>query len=179
MRTSRLAAHRAKLLLIDCRAAEAATAEEEADPRPEMLCFRGQTLALIRHFFEISSQVGRVSSLLGREFFRAKCSSYRLVTFEDAVIFVHDVEHCLDRLDWFERQILARIVLQGHDQGQTAWLLHTDRRTIEHRYPEALDSLTEIFLSVGMMTLLPMHEPGCQPPALHDCHPERGALRAE
>src|SRR5690242_8618244 len=62
MRTSRLAAHRAKLLLIQCGKPEATAVEDEAEPRPEMLCFRGQTLALVRHFFEISSQVGRVSS---------------------------------------------------------------------------------------------------------------------
>ena len=136
-------------------------------PRDELRSYRDRTIALLRRYFVLSIETGRLPSLLGREFFRAKCSSYRLVTFEDAVIFVHDIESCLERLDWFERQILARIVLQGHDQGQTAWFLHTDRRTIEHRYPEALDSLTEVFLASGMMALLPMHEPGWRSPAAH------------
>ncbi len=140
-------------------------------PRDELRAYRDRTIALLRRYFMLSLETGRLPSLLGREFFRAKCSSYRLVTFEDAVIFVHDVEHCLDQLDWFERQILARIVLQGHDQGQTAWFLHADRRTIEHRYPEALDRLTEIFLSVGMMSLLPMHEPGWRSPGMRQPEP--------
>ncbi len=133
-------------------------------PRDELRAYRDRTIALLRRYFMLSIETGRLPSLLGREFFRAKCSSYRLITFEDAVIFVHDIEHCLDRLDWFERQILARIVLQGHDQGQTAWILHTDRRTVEYRYPEALDNLTAVFLTAGMMKLLPTHEPGwCSP----------------
>ena len=135
-------------------------------PRDELRAYRDRTIALLRRYFMLSIETGRLPSLLGREFFRAKCSSYRLVTFEDAVIFVHDIEHCLDRLDWFDRQILGRIVLQGHDQGQTAWFLHTDRRTIEYRYPEALDNLTEVFLTAGMMKLLPTHEPGWRSPTV-------------
>lgn len=138
-------------------------------PRAELPAYRDRTLALLRRYFMLSIETGRLPSLLGREFFRAQCSSYRLVTFEDAVIFVHDIEHCLDRLGYFDRQILARIVLQGHSEGQTAWFLHTDRRTIERRYPEALDELSEVFLRVGMMSLLPLHEPGCSPPR-ERCH---------
>lgn len=143
-------------------------------PRDELRAYRDRTIALLRRYFMLSIETGRLPSLLGREFFRAKCSSYRLVTFEDAVIFVHDIEHCLDRLDHFERQILARIVLQGHSEGQTAWFLHTDRRTIERRYPEALDSLAEVLLTVGMMTLLPMHEPGWRSPGSHANVSEKG-----
>jgi len=134
-------------------------------PREELRAYRDRTTALLRRYFMLSIETGRLPSILGREFFRAKCSSYRLVTFEDAVIFVHDIEHCLGRLGYFERQILARIVLQGHDEGQTAWFLHTDRRTIERRYPEALDDLSEVFLRVGMMSLLPMHEPDWKSPS--------------
>jgi len=70
----------------------------EADPRPEMLCFRGQTMAIMRHFFEISSQLGRLPSLLGREFFRAKVSHHAIPSFEEQAVFVRDVELCLERL---------------------------------------------------------------------------------
>jgi hypothetical protein len=42
---------------------------DEIDPRPEILCYRGQTFAIVRHFFEISSQVGRLPSLLGARIF--------------------------------------------------------------------------------------------------------------
>jgi hypothetical protein len=56
--------------------------------RDELRAYRDRTIALLRRYFMLSIETGRLPSLLGREFFRAKCSSYRLVTFEDAVIFV-------------------------------------------------------------------------------------------
>ena len=69
-------------------ASHAAVEEDnELDPRPEILCYRGQTFAMVRHFFEISSQVGRLPSLLGREFFRARVSHRAIPSFEDQVVF--------------------------------------------------------------------------------------------
>lgn len=53
MRTSRLAAHKAKLLLIDSHNNGYTRVEEEPEPRPEMLCFRadaGAHTPLLRNF---------------------------------------------------------------------------------------------------------------------------------
>ena len=44
--------------------------------RPDALFYRPQTLAIVRHFFEISCQIGRLPSILGRELFRAKVSHH-------------------------------------------------------------------------------------------------------
>ena len=71
---------------------------------------------MLRRYMRYSIETGRLPSLLGREFFRAKVTSYTVVTFEDRVIFVHDMEKCLDRLDEFSRQLIARHILQEHDQ---------------------------------------------------------------
>ena len=151
MRTSRLAAHRAKLLLIDCRAAEAATAEEEADPRPEMLCFRGQTLALIRHFFEISSQVGRVSSLLGREFFRSRVSHHAIPSFEEQAVFVRDVELCLAKLTPQRTEVLTLLGLYDYSYDEVSQMLQCSRTRVREWLNEALDALSEIFLKSGLL----------------------------
>ncbi len=62
-------------------------------------------------------------SLLGREIFRAQLTAYKSSTFEDSVIFVHDVEHTLDRLHDFHRQLIAKIVLQEYSQEEAARLL--------------------------------------------------------
>src|SRR5881396_3326590 len=59
----------------------------------EMWLYRERTLALLRRYLRISIEVGRLPSLLGRELFRSKVTSYRMGSFEDGVIFVHDVEH--------------------------------------------------------------------------------------
>ncbi len=73
-----------------------------------------------------------------------------MVTFEDRVIFVRDMEKCLERLDEFSRQLLARHVLQEHDQVATARLLHCTERTVRRLTPYALDQLSEVLLKVGL-----------------------------
>jgi hypothetical protein len=75
-------------------------------------------------------------------------------TFEDRVIFVHDVETCLNRLDEFSRQLIARHILQEHDQDATARLLHCSGRTVRTYVPIVLDLLSEVFLELGLMERL-------------------------
>src|SRR5690349_8784709 len=68
---------------------------------PDLWLYRERTVALLRRYLRISLEVGRLPSLLGRELFRSKVTSYRMSSFEDGVIFVHDVEHVLDQLNDF------------------------------------------------------------------------------
>jgi DNA-directed RNA polymerase specialized sigma24 family protein len=77
------------------------------------------------------------------------------VTFEDRVIFVHDVEKCLARLEEWDRGLVGRVILQGHSHWQAARMLHCSRRTIERRLLEVLDQLSEDFLKNGMLVMLP------------------------
>jgi hypothetical protein len=113
--------------------------------------YRGRTTAMLRRYMRYSIETGRLPSLLGREFFRTQVTSYTVVTFEDRVIFVHDMETCLGRLDEFSRQILARHILQEHDQAATGRLLNCTERTVRTYVPIALDLLTEILLDVGLL----------------------------
>jgi DNA-directed RNA polymerase specialized sigma24 family protein len=98
-----------------------------------------------------SLEAGRLPSAIGREFFRAKITSYTSATFEDRVIFVHDVESCLERLDPFDRDIIARVMLQEHDHERAARMLQCTRKTIERRLPDLLDEMSEEFLRVGLL----------------------------
>ena len=116
--------------------------------------YRGVTIAMLRKYMRYSHDVGRLPSLVGREFFRSKVSKYTMVTFEDRVIFAHDMERCLDRLDEFSRQVIARHILQEYDQQETAKLLNCGVRTIRTWVPLALDLLSEILLEVGLMERL-------------------------
>jgi hypothetical protein len=110
-----------------------------------------------------SLDTGRLPSVLGREFFRAKVSARSAVTFEDRVIFVHDMETSLNKLDDFSREIIARHILQEHDLEATARLLHCGTRTVQRYMPIALDLLSEILLDVGMLErLVPIRENACQ-----------------
>src|SRR5579862_8202613 len=116
--------------------------------------YRGRTVAMLRRYMRYSIETGRMPSLLGREFFRAKVTSYTVVTFEDRVIFVHDMEKCLDRLDEFSRQLIARHILQEHDRWATAKLLHCNEKTVRRYTPVVLDMLVEILIDVGLMERL-------------------------
>ncbi len=121
-------------------------------PRPvELSFYRDHTLLLLRRHFRMSLQLGRLPALLGREIFRARVSHYRAQTFEDAVIFVHDVDRCLDQLDGFFRQLIARIVFQEYTEEEVARMLRLPLRTVERHLPEALDKVTDLFLTCGIL----------------------------
>lgn len=125
------------------------------DQDPDLWMYRRKTTALLRRYMRWSLEAGRLPSLLGRELFRAKSSVHVVVTFEDRVIFIHDMERCLERLANFDREIIARVVLQEHEQWQAAKLLHCTRKTIARRLPEVLDELSEAMLKARLLTPLP------------------------
>jgi len=122
---------------------------------PDLWLYRDRTLGLLRRYLRLSVEVGRLPSLLGREFFRTRVTSYHATTFEDAVIFVHDVARGLERLNEFENKLIAKIALQDYTQSETARLLGCWRRTVGRRFPEAVDRLTGIFLEAGLLVRLP------------------------
>jgi len=133
--------------------------EEERERRT----YRRRTVRMLRRYMRYSIETGRLPSLLGREFFRAPVTPYNMVTFEDRVIFVHDMETCLNKLDEFSREIIARHVLQEHDQEATAKFLHCTGRTVRTYVPIALDLLSEILLDVELLErTFPIREKPCQ-----------------
>jgi hypothetical protein len=135
---------------------ESAEWEESAlDRNPDLWMYRDRTVRLLRRYMRFSIETGRLPSLVGREFFRAKMSFYRAVTFEDRVIFVRDVERCLSRLEYWDQQLIARAILQEHSHTQTAYLLHCSRKTVQRRVQEVLDLLGEDFLKSGLLAELP------------------------
>ncbi len=123
------------------------------DPAPELSIYRDHCIALLRRYCVMAIDVGRLPALLGREVFVVRAQTYHTCTFEDTVIFVHDVERCLDRLHPFDRQLIARIILEEYTEEEAARLLHCTDRTIRNRLPDALDQLTRIFLECGLLDL--------------------------
>jgi DNA-directed RNA polymerase specialized sigma24 family protein len=83
--------------------------------------------------------------------FRGKVTSYRVQNFDDVVIFVRDVESCLEQLDSDQQRLIARIALQEYTHGEAADLLGITHRTLIRRYGQAVDRLTRIFLRANMM----------------------------
>ena len=69
--------------------------------------YRKHTENLLRRYLYASMQVGRSPDLLGESVGRGWVSSRPVRTFEDALIFVLDVERCLNRLTFLDRQIVT------------------------------------------------------------------------
>src|SRR5271156_5497589 len=94
----------------------------QAEPPPvvfderemELWPYRRRTIALLRRYARASVEVGRLPSLLGREFFRTRVTSYTMRNFEDVVIFVTDMEKAIDQLGTLERRVLAMNVLEEY-----------------------------------------------------------------
>ncbi len=154
MRMSQTAARKAQLLRMQALAPTPAAAApaEDIDPRPEMVCFRGQTLAMVRHHFELSSQLGRLPSLMGREFFRARVSHHAIPSFEEQAVFVRDVELCLARLNAEHQEIMTIAGLYDFTHDEIAEMLHIAKSAVNVWFAEALDALSEIFLAAGLLS---------------------------
>ncbi len=125
------------------------------DRDPDIWLYRKKTFALLRRYMQWSLEAGRLPSLLGRELFRAKITAYTATTFESRVIFLHDMERCLDQLEEFDRQIIARVCLQEYDHEAAARILHCTRRTLLRRLPDLIDELSEAFLKAELLDRLP------------------------
>lgn len=124
------------------------------DEERERRIYRARTVTMLRRYLRYSIETGRLPSLVGREFFRSNVTKYQVSTFEDRVIFVFDMEKALDRLDEFSRQIIARHILQEHDQAATGRLLQCAERTIRTYVPVVLDMLSEVLIEMGLMDRL-------------------------
>jgi hypothetical protein len=118
---------------------------ESVTSRPiETLAFyRKHTEALLRQYMQKSLELGKTPSILGNCMFRGKVSSRKLHNFEDTVIFVFDIEKCLN----------SRVALQEYSQGETAAMTGQSLRSIARKYAESIDKLTEIFLEYELLTV--------------------------
>jgi hypothetical protein len=139
---------------------------EARDTRPDFWLYRDRTTSLLWRYTRLAVELGRLPSLLGREFFRARVSRYDAQTFESSVIFVHDIESCLESLDPVDKIVIAMLALEQYTQEEAARYLHCTQRTIVRHYGEALDRLSEIFLKREILIRLPdeilMREKTCQ-----------------
>jgi hypothetical protein len=129
--------------------------DDPLDRNPDLWMYRSRTVALLRRYLRFSLETGRLPSFIGREFFRAKVTCYTATTFEDRVIFVRDVEKSLYRLEYWDQQLITRIIFEEHSQERAARIMHWGLRTIERRLPQVLDLLSEDFLRVGLLVALP------------------------
>ena len=135
------------------RIAAAKAEMPEKQKREGIEFYRKYTEVMLRRYQRLSLRAGRMPSCLGQDMFRGRTSTYRIHSFEDAVIFVYDMNRCLEKMDSFERELLMRVAVQEYTQGEAAQLLGVSLRTVVRRYAQALDCLTEILLDRKLMRI--------------------------
>jgi hypothetical protein len=128
-------------------------ARPEKAPLVSLAFYRRHTEKMLRRYLYASMQVGRAPSVLGEPVGRGWVSSRPVRTFEDAVIFVLDVETCINNLGSLDRQLLYRVVIQEYTQVEAATLLGMSVRSVCSKFPVALDHLTEKLLEAGLLLL--------------------------
>jgi len=132
---------------------QAGSDKGESLPEISLAFYRKHTEKMLQRYLYASMLVGRAPAMLGEPIARGWASCRRVKTFEDAVIFVLDVERCLDRLGKFDRDLLSRITLQEYTKAEAADLLGFSVRAISYKYPMALDRLTELLLKAKLLIL--------------------------
>ena len=139
----------------EVKPARRAEAKPAAASRPpaNLAFYRRHTESMLRRYLYASMQVGRAPSILGDPIARGWCSSRPVRTFEDAVIFVLDMETCLNELGSLDRQLLSRVVLQEYTQAEAGTLLGMSVRTVAYKLPLALDRLTEKLIERSLLVL--------------------------
>jgi len=152
----------------------------QAEPPPSVLFgeteldlwpYRRRTVALLRRYARASVEVGRLPSLLGREFFRSRVTSYTMRNFEEVVIFVADMEKAIETLNALEKKLLALNVLEEYTIPEVARLVGCTQRTAERFLQDALDQLSRILLAGGLLEELPVPTRGqksCQEGKKHN-----------
>jgi hypothetical protein len=129
----------------------AALAVAEPADRPQLSVVGGRSknremaLMILHRYFQMSMLVGRAPCFLDNKIFRGRVSSHRLPSFEDAVIYLFDVEKCLKQLDQFSREIVVHIALEDYTPTEVALLTCESKRTIQRIYGAALERLAELF----------------------------------
>ena len=113
--------------------------------------YRVRTVALLRKYLRMATESGRLPSLLGREFFRTAITSYGTHTFEDAVIFVIDMERALEALCPEHQAVIVRVVFQEYFYEEAAALLGISPSTMIRRIADAFDALARILVGRGML----------------------------
>jgi DNA-directed RNA polymerase specialized sigma24 family protein len=74
-----------------------------------------------------------------------------MASFEDIVIFVHDMDTALRRLNPFQQRLIAMNVLEDYSLREVARLMPCPLRTVEREVPDALDLLSRAFLDSGLI----------------------------
>jgi hypothetical protein len=112
-------------------------------------------MALLHRFLRTALSIGRLPSLVGREIFRTRAHAGPSSAFEDAVLFVCDIEKCLRALEPLEQRLIAFCVLENRSEWEASREFHASQGFISRHLGHALDSLHLTFCNRRLLPPLP------------------------
>jgi hypothetical protein len=118
---------------------------------------RLRALHLLYRFFRLAVALGRVPSLLGREFGVQSGPGHLRYAFEDEVLFVCDVERCLQRLPREAHSAVLLNLLGSRSARAAARHAGRHHSSVNRWLSRALDLLYADFCRCGLLT--PIEEP--------------------
>ena len=110
-----------------------------------------RTMALLHRYFRMSLLVGRMPSLLGRDVFPSRMQGRTPQAFENTVVFVCDVDRCLEGLELLEQRLVAYCILEDHTEWDAARQFHRTQSDISRRLHHTLDLLHDTFCRLGLL----------------------------
>jgi len=119
----------------------------------DVFYMRAQTHGMLRRYLYASMQPCRLACTLDSPIGRGWVSSRPIRSFEDAILFVFDMEKCIKSLPSLDRDILKRVVIQEYTQSEAAQLLGMAARTLSYKFPAALDRLTAKLIEAEILIL--------------------------
>jgi ribosomal protein L28 len=125
----------------------------EHEKNADVISLRAHTHGMLRRYLHASMQPCRVTSTLSGRIYRGWVSTPPIRCLEDAMIFVHDMEKCIESLPSLDRDILTRIVIQEYTQAEAAVLIGMSVRTMSYKFPAAMDRLTRKLIEAELLIL--------------------------
>lgn len=116
---------------------------------------RTRTMALLYRFLRTALSLGRMPSLVGREIFRTTARAHPAGAFENAVVFVCDVEKCLAQLEPLEQRLIAYCVLENRSEWEASRQFQASQGFVSRHLGHALDVLHVTFCQRGILPPLP------------------------
>jgi hypothetical protein len=112
-------------------------------------------MALLHRFMRTALSIGRMPSLVGREIFQTRVRARPPSAFEDSVLFVCDIEKCLQALEPLEQRLIAFCVLENRSEWEASREFHASQGFISRHLGHALDLLHVTFCSRRLLPPLP------------------------
>jgi hypothetical protein len=115
---------------------------------------RQKMISLLVRYIRTSLSAGRIPSLLGYGFHRTSVRSRPHYAIEESVVFVCDVEKCLEDLPPFERSLIAYCILENRSEWEAARHFQRTQPEISRRLGRLLDRLYATFCRKGLLAPL-------------------------